>query len=281
MKNCVYYIIAFLLLFVGCTRNELVIIDERLDAETDSVDKEKQIVHFYPFIDTDPYQFGSGTNGTTPFPKGNRAQIFVVVDGIQFLQWPLYQSLSAGTLSPVNQPVSIVNGRYYFYAVSLNSPEDPPTFHNGDAYPVNNGVDYLWDATMEEIIINNTAVPLLFQHCAAQLVIKVVNLDSPGIIDWINFAMVQEPDTANLKWNLYTGKIAQQTATGDLPSQSVQSSMINMPASGLMCSQFIVPLQYTGSLIAYLSLKMKNSTAVHGYDVELPVPSAGYVGGPA
>ncbi len=284
MKSAIYYISGlfalYCLLFSGCTKNELIIIDNREDTTSTSAGSVKHTLHFYPLVEGN----GNGSENIppasdmTPFPKGNRVQVYIISNGIQYLSSPIYQALEAGSLSPVSQPATVVNGSYDFYFSSVNTPANPPSFYYGKTKSVSNGVDYLWYGVDDQIMKNNTTVPVYFQHRSAQVVISVNNLETPGVVEWINFAMVQEPDTAGVAWDIYNGDLMQTSGTNVYPSQSLMTSKINMPASGLMCSQFLIPVQYDGSLDAYLSLKMRTGE-INGYSFQLPIQNGQLQGG--
>ena len=279
MNNRIVYIALFFIIILGsCTYNELVIIDKRPGADTTQIDTTgpKKLVYFYPRIETLASDDGYASTTVEAFPAGRRVQVFVFARGIQYLMSPIYQSLDAGSLTPVSTPVVIPTGNYDFYFTSINTSSDPPTVENSVVSPVSNGIDYIWASAKVAVETNNTSVPVTFTHSCTQVVFNVINDDTTQLVDWINYAMIQMPDTSGLEWDLYSGEITGLNTTTDEMdvSQSLLDDKINMPASGLMCSQFLVPLEYSGTMAAFMQLKMttEGGGGYKGYDLTLSIP---------
>ncbi len=282
----IVYMVVFIWLVFSCTKNEIIVIDNRPDIDSayndDVLIKGENIVNFSPQVYNSYVNTGYVSSEMQPFAKGNKAQIFVCVYGGGFISWPMYQALSAGTLSPIEEPVVVVNGLYDFYFVSVNSPDDPPVMRYSEVSPVNNGVDYVWCKVHTQIEANNTSVPVLFTHSTAQIVIQINNLDSPGIVDWTSYAMLQVPDTTNIVWGLYDGVLSQTIDDKKVPAQALSADKMVMSSSALTSTLCVLPLQYEGSMEAYLSLRMRDVTtsdSITGYNISLDIPDNELVAG--
>ena len=233
MKGLLYINLVFIVvLIVCCTENELIIIDNRGKIDSSSIDtsliKGEYLVNFYPQIYNQFVSTGSSTSAVQAFPKGNRAQIFVRNYNGKFIQWPIYQALSAGSLSPVEDPIVVINGNYRFYSISVNNTSNPPVMSNSKVTSVNNGIDYLWNYAEASISANNTTVPILFTHSTAQIVIIINNEDDSQLVDWISYVMLQVPDTTNIYWNLYNGNLEQIVDNKAVPSQKLSYDQMVM-----------------------------------------------------
>lgn len=283
-------IIASLLILIClnwyCTKNDFFIVDNRTNTDIDyneNILDGGKIVNFSPLIYHDNGNSPFRGENIQPFPKGNKAQVFVCIYEGQFIEWPMYQSLSAGTLVPIENPVVVVTGLYDFYFISTNSPEDPPIMRYSIAAPVANGIDYIWYKAHSSIMVNNTDIPVLFTHSTAQIVINVNNLDSPGLAEWINFTMVQVPDTTGIEWSLYDGTLqkTENNGTKTFANSLMKESQV-MKSSGLTSTLCVLPLKYSGSISAYLSLKLRGvntSDSISGYNINLTIPNNEFIPG--
>ncbi len=288
MKKLLLIYCLLIALLLGCTRNEFIVIDKRYENmhvnDDTSIIKNEYLVNFTSQVYNSFVSTGNILSEVAPFAKGNKAQIFVCVYDGPFLIWPYYQALTAGTLTPVEDPVIVVDGLYDFYFTSVNSPDDPPIMRNSIVSPVANGLDYLWYFKHLNIQVNNSNVPILFTHSTAQIVINVVNEGSSEVVDWINFTMIQVPDTIGMEWGLYDGVISKLDSTTNtrIPAQSLLPDQQVMNSSGLISTLCVLPLQYEGSLDAYLSMKMHDVTSsdsITGFDISLEIPNDELVAG--
>lgn len=274
MKIPIRFLAAFLPILAGvpqgCTKNDLIIEDFRGNGSGGDTASGTQVIHFYPRVGG---YGGGGSLNMTPFPEGCRVQAFAFTQGIQLTQWAYYQSLSAGTLSPLDEPLLLAQGTYDIYLVSTKSSADPPVFHQGKATALTNGVDYLWYGLRASVLRNTTNIPVNFTHSMSQLVINVTNAPGEQVAEWIQYAMMGAPAlTATTGWDLYNGKIA--------PTGVVRGdSLIVMAASGLTCQQIILPIEGVTDLYVYLNMKIAGENEYRGYPLSLPLPSGRFMGG--
>ena len=156
-----------LLIMFGCVKNEWIIEDRRSEESVNSSDndKNKYIVYF------NSRMVVSTSSDVTLFPKDCKAQIFVFIDTewVQSQESPVYESLTAGTLTPTAKPMVLLKGTYNFYAVSVKTDTLPPPFSNNIANYLANGTDYLWDGIEDYgITVDGTVINVVFSHCASR-----------------------------------------------------------------------------------------------------------------
>ena len=254
---------------MGCTDNHFTIEDEREVLIPDSGAK-KHIIGFAPSIHGYAGQNGPGVS---QFPAGNIVQIFAWDVGVQLSQYRYYKSMSPGTLSPVEQPLELVNGLYDFYAVSTNSSKKPPVFLYSVASDLDNGIDYLWYRVRNQVVENPTTISINFRHCTSQIVINATNATDERVVEWISAATLAAPVvTKDVTWNLYNGIIQPATSLSMMEP-------LNMAASGLSCQQIIIPVKGPSSIYVYLQMKLYNEDTVRGYPLNLPIPDATFAPG--
>ena len=180
-----------IILNYGCTKNEFRIIDNRNKPNSSDIDFSlaagESLINFTSNIINTYISTGYGASSAVqPFPKRNRAQVYVTTSQNHLIDDPLYQALTEGTLSPVSNPIIVATGTYNFYITSVNTPDDPPIMNNFEIYPVDNGIDYLWFEDKLTVASKSATVPVTFTHSTAQVVIRVNNLDSIGLAEWIS-----------------------------------------------------------------------------------------------
>ncbi len=252
------------LLCCNCVRNEWIVDDDREGVTT--VDG-KYIVYFNPRLES------NFTRALTPFPKGCYAQVYAFVDGQgnQSITSPVYESLSAGTLTPTQKPMLLDADAYDFYAVSLKADSLPPQFTNNTATDLYNGIDYLWCGLTDQIInASGTTIDLTFTHSATQFVFQAKNTDDHLRVDSIYYVGLIVPTVTNQSWDLTTGVISPSTQQ---PSDIQYLSVDQMTASGIF-----LPFNYDGpTLIAGWASNVLDSTFF--FSVEIPPLETGYLGG--
>ncbi|MGL5682147.1 MAG: fimbrillin family protein [Marinifilaceae bacterium] len=262
----IFYISCLIIMFLGCTKTNFIIEDYRENTST-IIDIDKNLISLYPRITG----YGGPAVGETPFPSGCIAQAFAFNNGQQLTQWRYYKSMSPGTLTPVNQPMEIVNGLYDFYFVSTKSSSDPPVFLNGTA-TVYNTIDYLWYKIDDQTIENTTTLPINFEHCCAQIVIKVFNAPGDSVVQWTQVAMMEMPNLKNVGWDLYSGVIT--------PATSINSDSLQvMNSSGLNSNLVILPVTNIATIYLYLAMQMYDGNFIESYNLYLPVPDSTFKAG--
>ncbi len=280
------FIYLFLLIILCCcTENEVVLVDNRHNDHLKPNEEEgvegEYIINFNPkIINAGGYIGGQ----QTPFAKGNVAQIYVAINKGQFLLQPYYRALAAGTLTPIEEPIIVVTGYYDFYFTSINSPEYPPVMIYSTVNSVNNGIDYLWNSRRVHVESNNTDIPITFTHQTAQIVVNCKNYGQDKLVHWIEYAMIEVPDTTGMKWNLYDGQLAKYNSTLDkrTPSQSLLPNPAEMKCSALTATLCVLPLEYDDDLDLYLSMRMydvNTTDDIRDFSVDLPIPDGKLLAG--
>lgn len=269
MKNqtSILFLLFFVLLLVctNCTRNEWIISDNR----TPDFDPDKKyIVYFNPRIEN---RF---SRSLTPFPSGCKAQIFAFnYDGSdESITSPVYESLTAGTLSPTGSPMILPVGSYNFFAVSTKNDTLPPTFTSNQATGLKNGIDYLWCGLQDQSVSANASViDLTFTHSSSQLVFNIINCDTLSSIDTILYAGTVAPAPSDTSvWNLLTGKIAQLTAD---PSVILDASV-----NKLTMSYIFLPFETQRACPMQAAVVLNNGN-LYLMEVSIPPLSGGYQSG--
>ena len=270
MRHIITYLLILGCFLIGCTRNSFEVEDYRQNNQVpDSTDGNKSIVSYYPRI----YGYAGDTkDNVTEFPAGCITEAFAFVKGLQLIQWRYYKSFSAGTLSPVEQPMELVNGLYDFYMVSTKSSVYPPVFKQGIASDIYNNIDYLWYKVTSQVIENPTTLSINFDHSCAQIVLNVKNQEGDSIAQWISYASMHVPDVSNCQWDLYTGVISPATT---IDSDSLKA----FNCQGLSGNMVIVPIKDITELSVYLSVQLYQENEPRGYPLTLPVPDGQMTGG--
>ena len=156
----------------GCVDNKYIVDDQRAT----NLSNTKYIVYFLPRIESN-----ISTRTLTPFPQYCKAQIFAFSsDGNQqSIISPVYRSQEAGTLSPTNTPMTLIDGEYDFYAISVKEDSLPPSFKDNVASDLYNNKDYLWCVVSNQTIDQNAiTIPITFNHVATQIIVNIINKDS-------------------------------------------------------------------------------------------------------
>ena len=245
------------LLFIsGCTRNEFIVIDNRLEESNADIDNSslKNQIYFYSRI----IDFSSrSSTGYSAFQKDNIAQVFIFVTHGSCILYNnnYFKAYEDGVLSPISgNVIDLTTGKYDFYFVSTNSSTKPPTFSNGIATnstnnKLNNGIDYLWYYVTTNITQNPTVLPVEFKHCATQIVVNVSTEDTNVDAKWIGYASIESPVINDKsQWNLNTSILS--------PCTSLDSSTpLQLNSSGLTSHQIIFPLDSISEIPMYITIR--------------------------
>ena len=254
----------------GCVKNEWIIEDRRSEESVNSSDndKNKYIVYF------NSRMLVSTSSDVTLFPKDCKAQIFVFIDteGVQSQESPVYESLTAGTLTPTAKPMVLLKGTYNFYAVSVKTDTLPPPFSNNIANYLANGTDYLWDGIEDYgITVDGTVINVVFSHCASQIIFNISNDDIDVGMDSLTSGTlgVIEPTTAST-WNLTTGVISQVNST--------PTAEMSVNVDGLTASAIFLPYNdSTYNTVTFQGINTKGET--EEFTASFALPDSGFQGG--
>ena len=96
-----------------------------------------------------------------------------------------YTSQTAGTVTPVTgSPMYLPNGTYSFYGAGTNSTSNQtPTFTDGKATSLSNGIDYLaWTNSTATQITTSKDFTVKFIHACTQIVLKLDTTDRKSVV---------------------------------------------------------------------------------------------------
>ncbi len=261
-----------MLLTAACTKTDIDIYVHNGDNTSGSMNGSAGIdgidtLFFYPRVETEK------SRSIEPFPKGCSVTIYSFnVNGEDVGKWN-YRSNTVGSIDPVGADATVPTGDYEFYGVSVKSSTTPPTFVDNNTSDIKNGIDYLWcKSGLQQVKYNKTTVPLIFKHAGVQIIIYFTMATSKDSIISVGDALMDAPQTGSNSWNLLTGNITASTSM-------LKSNIKMVPMGNYGLYQFIVPLQYNGSLLIYFSLKTVGNAGYTNYKIELPVYHKYFQGG--
>ncbi len=250
----------------ACVDNKYIIDDYRLPGTS----KDKNVVYFLPRLESNV-----ATRVLTPFPEYCLVKIFVFdYYGTQSsITSPVYRSLEPGTLSPSQGQLTLINGTYNFYAVSLKEDSLPPKFTNNVATELYNNKDYLWCGVTDQMISHSgTTIPITFNHVATQIVVNVVNKDTTNPAAKVLSATISGPETTSgITWNLTTGVIS--------PATSLASTGAAIQVDGMATSYIMLPVAVENGKLSYLAVVQQSQGQVVSCNVDIPFPEGGYLAG--
>ena len=260
-------LLGLMMLLFACVDNKFIIDDYRRIPNSKAT---KNVVYFLPRIES---KFATRT--LSPFPAYCKVKIFAFnAYGTQrSISSPVYRSLEPGTLSPSQTPMTLINGTYDFYAVSLKEDSLPPTFTDNIAIGLENNKDYLWCGISDQMIDQNgTTIPITFNHVATQIVVNIVNQDTLNPVTSIHDAWVTNPQITNdVTWDLTTGVIS--------PADTLSSTGGLMQINGLTTSYIMVPIVMKNGKLPYLAVVTLQEGETMSCNVDIPFPEAGYLSG--
>ncbi len=250
----------------GCVDNKYIVDDQRAT----NLSNTKYIVYFLPRIESN-----ISTRTLTPFPQYCKAQIFAFSsDGNQqSIISPVYRSQEAGTLSPTNTPMTLIDGEYDFYAISVKEDSLPPSFKDNVASDLYNNKDYLWCVVSNQTIDQNAiTIPITFNHVATQIIVNIINKDSINPASQIVYATYSPPVISDsVTWSLLTGVI--------VPATSVSSIQDSMSIDSFTTSCVMIPLSAKADSLSYQSYIQQENGEYQLCQVNIPVPEDGYEAG--
>lgn len=187
----------------------------------------------------------------------------------------LFKSEKPGTLSPVSNPMYLPNGNYNFYSVTTNSSiNQNPNFNTDTGIStsnLSNGIDYLWWGNPNVSILTTTVnIPIIYSHCATQVVIKLV-AGNGIVLNSQTAATITPSNPANLTMNLKTGVIN--------PATSLDSKTAAMGVSNFVSQFTMLPLSMSGKITTTFTVLINNESTPRVYTVNIPVPSGGLAPG--
>lgn len=203
-------VITFLSIFLllgACAKNSIVYEYNGEDNQTsgNSEQGNNTLVTFYASIES-----RNMTRAMSPMKKGIQNRLFAYTqsgNSTSLSAQGLYITSSPGILSGNNDyKMYLSNGIYNFYAVSDNFSTIPPTFSGGESEPLFNGIDYLWwKASQQDVTSSQINIPIVYQHAATQVVIKVSAGENIELNQLV--AATITPPNTGASMNLFTGII--------------------------------------------------------------------------
>ncbi len=221
------------------------------------------------------------TKSVTAIPAGVQTSIFAYSSGSN----PQFHSSYPGTpidaVSDVNGSLSICSGNrlyvppgtYDFYAISVNKPSIIGlTIKNGVSNSLDNCVDYLWAASKERSVEQNTNVILQFSHRVATIFLTLMPDDHAKDIA-VKSMKVRLPMSGSVM-NISTGIIS--------VAKVLDSAMTKMSLKDNTGTCIMLPLVSGTDLPAEICIDANVGGIVLKdkiYTASIPAPAKGFEGG--
>ena len=205
---------------------------------------------------------------TTPLQKNRYVTLYTFQSLADEISEINYTTNESGILSPVQGELSLPEGTYDFYALSIgNAPSYPPTANvdNGFTTALSNGIDYL-TCVNENVVINGPAtVDLVFNHVSSQVMVIIKSNSSTTVIDSIYSATISQPETTATApfIDLYTGYMSSVRALSATP--------ISMAITDSLCQQILVPLKLQGNLTMEFAVYVNGASKPMSYEIAIPL----------
>lgn len=175
-----------------------------------------------------------------------------------------YISATPGQLQGVDgYKMYLPSGTYDFYAVSDNTAYTPPAFAGGRSEPLLNETDYLWwRGTGQDVTSSQAGVPIVFLHCAAQVVFEVA---AGAGIDTAELVLAHlYPPVAGARMDLSTGTIP--------PATDYATTVSKMAVSDMTAQYILLPVQTAAPLAVSFDVRIDGETTPRTYQVSVPLP---------
>lgn len=264
-------IICTLLLFNGCSKNNIIINmgDNPEENPVNPVNPESgssnktTLVSFHASIEG-----RNMTRSLSPMKKGIANLLFAYKSPVDLLESPteegLYVTNTVGVLSGVrNYRMYLPNGVYTFFAVSNNSYTTPVQFTDGRSHPLINGVDYLWaNNKLQDVTSQQVSLPILYLHMATQVVFEVSAGSGLTLKQLVSATIT--PTKPGGQMTLINGDIDPATTYGD---------PVSMGVNGSLAQYIMLPLQTTVPMKLTLNALINDETSPRIYTVDVPVPN--------
>lgn len=194
------------------------------------------------------YAFASSASGASGTPLAHGAYISATPGQLQGLDgYKMY--LPAGV--------------YDFYAVSDNTAYTPPTFAGGRSEPLRNETDYLWwRGVRQDVTSTQAGVPIVFLHCAAQVVFEVAAGAGTGTAELVLAHLY--PPAPGARMDLSTGTIP--------PATTYAATVSKMVVSGGTAQYILLPVQAAAPLVVSFDVRIDGQTTPRTYQVSVPLP---------
>ncbi|MEG1612035.1 MAG: fimbrillin family protein [Alistipes sp.] len=251
-----------LLLTNGCTETTICI-DSGSGSpnQSDNPSVDGSLITFHAAVES-----RNMTRSVSPVRKNIQAQIFAFDDTTTAtaVAEGAYLSTTPGMLQGLQgYKMYLPNGTYNFYAVSDHTQYAAPRFVNGHSEPLFNQTDYLWwGALQQDVAAHQTAIPIVFLHCATQVIFEIV--EGEGVtINRLALAHIYPP-VEGAQMDL---------ATGIIPATSTYDSSISkMSISGLQAQYTMLPVASSQPLAVSFDVLINGEVIARTYQVAVPLP---------
>lgn len=265
VKNSLICLAALVAVATGCSKNEINIIQGggngtdpdsgatginlvTFHASVESTNMVRSVSPMKKFVETKIFAFsGTAANANgTPLANGT------------------YEVSSPGIMQGIDgYRMRLPNGVYNFYAVSTNIPLRPPKFTDGVSEPLYNGFDYLWwNAQQQDVVSGQTSIPVVFLHCATQVVFEI-SAGQGVTINQLALAHIKPP-VEGATMDLTTGIIP--------PATSYQTTVSKLGINGNLAQYTILPIKTDNPLWASFDVIINGESTSRTYEVEVPLP---------
>ncbi len=185
-----------------------------------------------------------------------------------------YKSESVGALSPVTSPMYLAPNTYSLYAVGVNDANAVvPTFTNGIANNLQNGMDYIWDGIWNvDPIGTQDTITITFKHCCTQMLVDLVVQDDITI-NSVTSVTISPPDTTSVEWSLFdSGAISPATSINTHNADRVYMGF-KKTAFGFRSAYVMLPITVAEKtdILCEFVLTIDNESSNRTYQLEIPV----------
>lgn len=253
-----------LMMAAGCSRNEIVINMPGENTDSGSGSAGANLVTFHASVES-----SNLTRSLTPMMKNVKTTIFAFNDtAVNASGTPIeegaYLTSNPGIMLGVNgYRMRLPSGAYNFYAVSDNSSFRPPRFSGGVSEPLFNGFDYLWwSALKQDVVADQTSIPVVFLHSATQIAFEVSAGDGVTINQLVLAHVKASAEGAMM--DLTTGVIP--------PATSYMTTQSKLGINGNLAQYTMLPIKTSEPLWVSFDVIINGEMTARTYDVEVPLP---------
>lgn len=206
-----------------------------------------------------------GTRSMSPLGIGRYANIYAFDSGT-FNSSPagigIYTTQTAGIFTPTSGPMYLLGGEYDFYTISSNDTKNNNPTSFVEKYPLANDIDYIWAKILKQDIQNRVSVvPITYNHCCSQIVVKVVAGENVYLGDISSITIT--PSTPGNSLSIQTGIIP--------PATTIESTPLAMHLNKNIGQVIMVPLKTSNTLKLSITAEINAVGNIKTFTVDMPV----------
>lgn len=256
------------ILSLSCTENTVDYnhwILEKTDNKEDNKKREDIRIGF----DADIDNFNTRTSSS--LLNANRYAIIYVFNTIYSTTQNRYFTKVAGTLTPVDTALYLVDGNYNFYAACINEENVAvPAFTYGLYDDLENNVDYLWWGGYDlKPQYPSTNYNISFSHVFTQVVLKL-SISKMFPIKQFNYISLTPSSLDTLSWNLYYGNVGPASKV-DTAYYNLSYSLTNDTIYYSQLTMAPIKVETTTDLMLKFQLVLTDDSSLRTYYAALPI----------